>query len=126
MDIADQLKEIGLFFTKNGLVAILEKVARPSMAPIEVDGVPGKEFSHYCRYAHVPRPNKKMYMVAHEGKGIDGAGSVLYDVAESIQKLLPVEVINEEITLIDPPQHYVMEGSPCIQAGVTWHKVTLL
>jgi hypothetical protein len=29
--------------------------------------------------------------------------TALYDMAKSVQKLLPVEVINEEITLIDTP-----------------------
>jgi hypothetical protein len=42
-------------------------------------------------------------MVVHEGEGIDGAPTALYDMAKSVQKLLPVEVINEEITLIDTP-----------------------
>jgi hypothetical protein len=67
-----------------------------------------------------------MYMVAHEDEGVDGAPAVLCDLTESIQKFLPVEVVNEEIVLIDAPQHDVVEGSRCIQAGMTWHEATLL
>ena len=65
-------------------------------------------------------------MVAHEGKGVDGAPAVLYDLTESVQKCLPVEVVNEEIALIDTPQHDVVKGSRCIQPGMTWHETTLL
>ena len=65
-------------------------------------------------------------MVAHEGEGVDGAGAALYDLTESVQKFLPVEVVNEEIALIDTPQHDVVKGSRCVQACMTWHKTALL
>jgi len=65
-------------------------------------------------------------MVTHDGEGVDGAPAALCALAESVQKFLPVDVVNEEVALIDTPQHDVVEGSGCIQAGMTWHKATLL
>ncbi len=64
-------------------------------------------------------------MVTHDGEGVDGAPA-FRDLPESVQKLLPVDVVNEEIALIDTPHHDMVEGSRCIQAGMTWHKATLL
>jgi hypothetical protein len=56
---------------------------------------------------------------------IDGALAVLYDLAESVRELLTVEIINKEIAPVATPQHDVMEGSWCIQAGAAWHETTL-
>ena len=66
-----------------------------------------------------------MDVVTHEREGVDGALAVLYDLAESVQEILPVEIINKEIAPVVTPQHDVMEGSWCIQAGTAWHKATL-
>jgi hypothetical protein len=39
--------------------------------------------------------------------------------------LLPVEIINKEIAPVVTPEHNMMEGPWCIQAGTTWHETTL-
>lgn len=67
-----------------------------------------------------------MDVVTHEREGIDGTRTGLHDLTKSIQELLPVEIINEKIALIATPQHDVVEGSRCIQAGVAWHRAILL
>jgi hypothetical protein len=64
-------------------------------------------------------------VVTHEREGVDGARAVLCDLAESVQEILPVEIINKEIAPDVTPQHDVMQCSWCIQAGTAWHEATL-
>jgi len=47
MDIADELKEIRVFFADDGFVAVLKKVATSSMAFVEGDSISGHETAHY-------------------------------------------------------------------------------
>jgi hypothetical protein len=56
MDVSYQLKEIGLFFTENGFVTVLEDGADSLVPSVEVDGIPREEF------AAMPPP-----LIAEEG-----------------------------------------------------------
>ena len=46
MNIANQFQEVGLFFTKDRLVAVLEEVSYPAVPPIEIDRVSCHELAH--------------------------------------------------------------------------------
>jgi hypothetical protein len=67
-----------------------------------------------------------MDVLCHEREGVDGALAVRYDLAESVQEILTVEIINKEIAPVVTPQHDVMQCSWCIQTGTAWREATLL
>jgi hypothetical protein len=46
VDIAYEFEKIRIFFAKDRFVAVLEKMAYPSMTPVEVLGVSGQETAH--------------------------------------------------------------------------------
>jgi len=46
MDVAYQGQKIVVLIAEDGFVAVLEKVAGAAVAAIEMQGVPGEEFSH--------------------------------------------------------------------------------
>ncbi len=46
MDVADEFKEIRVFFTDNGFVAVLEEVASSFVAFVEGDGIAGHKPAH--------------------------------------------------------------------------------
>ncbi|OGU18905.1 MAG: hypothetical protein A2X85_00665 [Geobacteraceae bacterium GWF2_54_21] len=46
VDVADQFKQVWLFFADNRLVTVLKQMAGTSMAPVERDGIAGQQPSH--------------------------------------------------------------------------------
>ena len=46
MDIADELKEIRIFFADHGFVSVLKKVAATLVSFVKGNGIPGHEAAH--------------------------------------------------------------------------------
>ena len=46
MDVAGQFKQVGLFLTENGLIAILEKLTVTAEAVVEHHGITGEQATH--------------------------------------------------------------------------------
>jgi len=46
MDVSDEFHEVRIFFTDNGFVSVLEKVATPFMAFVKGNGIAGHEAAH--------------------------------------------------------------------------------
>lgn len=75
MNVADQLKQIGIFLAGNGFIAVLEQVPRTFVLEIEDYGVAGKQAAHEDGEFCHPRAEEQMEVIGHErpGKAV-GAG----------------------------------------------------
>lgn len=75
MDVADQLKQIGVLLTGDRFIAVLEKVTRMFVLEIESNGIAGKQPTHEDgEFCHT-RAEEQVEVIGHErpGKAI-GAG----------------------------------------------------
>jgi hypothetical protein len=70
VDIADQLKEIGFFFTNDRFVTILEQVTGTKVPTVEITGVSGQQTTHKSGQLSAMTSQKKVTMIRNERPGI--------------------------------------------------------
>ena len=71
MDVSDQFGKVGVFFTYNGFIAILEKMAMPAVAAVIVNRIAGQKPFHVPGQTVGAAVQKDMCMVCHQGPSID-------------------------------------------------------
>jgi hypothetical protein len=106
VDIPDQSQEIVVFIAEDGFVTILEEMPGSAIATIEIQGVPGEQFSHDSGDAGRAALEKKVYVIVHQDPGIDGAFIFRHCMAESIEEPGFIFVVSENIRLVDPPAKF--------------------
>jgi len=111
MDVPDQGQKIVVLITEDGFVAVLEEMAGAAMAAIEIQSVPGEEFSHDGGDAGLAALEKDVDVIVHEDPGIDRALTLRDDLAESFEEPGFVFVVSEDVRLVDPPDHDVVKGA---------------
>jgi hypothetical protein len=105
VDVPYELQQIRLLFHEDGLVPVLEEVARPLVAPIEGPGVSREEPSHGRRQGPFPCPDQEMNVIGQEGPGDDRETSLGSDGREAVGPILPIGVIGEDGSSFDSPHH---------------------
>ena len=95
VEIAHQLQEVDVFVDHDGFVPILEEVARPLMAAIELSGVPGQERAHAALQGASLGAHQKVGMVGQECPGIDSEMPGLCEVGYPPEEILPILVVAE-------------------------------
>lgn len=65
MDVTNQLQKICVLLADNGLVPVLEQMARPFVPEVEVDGITGEKPTHERRKINLARPEKEVKVVGH-------------------------------------------------------------
>jgi hypothetical protein len=111
--------------TKNRFVAVLEKLTVAAMTTIVGNSIPGEQFSHDPRDGNRTCPEKKMNVIRKEGPSITGSTGVAQYTSETLQETLSVLVVLKDIPAFYAPDHDMMKGSWCINAGLTWHVVMI-
>jgi hypothetical protein len=97
MDIADEGKEIVVFFAEYGFVPVFEEVSFSAVSTVKVLRIPGKELSHNSRDAVLSASEQKVDMVVHEHPGIDGAFGGLNVLSETLKELCFIFRIAEDV-----------------------------
>jgi len=111
--------------TKNGFVAVLEKLTVATMTTIVGNSIPGEEPSHDPSDRNRTCPEKEMNVIRNEGPGITGSTGVAEYISETIQETLSVLVVLKDILAFYAPDDDMMKGPWCINAGLTWHVVMI-
>ena len=70
MDVADEGEEIVVFVAEYGFIPIFEEMTLSAVPAVEVLGIPGKEFSHYCGDSGLSASEQQVNMVVHECPGV--------------------------------------------------------
>lgn len=84
VDVADELQEIGLLLAEDGLVAVLEQVAGPLVAPVVPDRVGRQKAPHHLCERRLSRPEEQMKVVRDEGEGVAVRFRLVQDHAEAV------------------------------------------
>jgi hypothetical protein len=61
-------------------------------------------------------------VVAHQCPGVEGTARGGNGVAESVDEPFPNSVIDKETTSVDSPDNHGMQGTRCVQTGVSRHE----
>ena len=111
VNVPNQGKKIVVLIAENGFITVLEKVAGPLVASVEILGVPRKKFPHDRGNAVFPALEENMDMVVHEDPCVYGAFAIAHCLAEALQKSGLVLVVFKDCGLVDTPDHDVVKGT---------------
>jgi len=121
MDVANQFKEVRVFFTDDGFISVLEEMACTFVSFVESYRVTGHEAAHYfaewCRTCS----QKEVKMVRDQGPSIALGLGFLKDAGESFQERLAVFVIEEDLSSFYSPGHDVLEKAGSVKSGLARH-----
>ncbi len=92
------------------------------MAAIVVLGIPREQLSHDGRDAMFAALEKQMNVVIHEDPGVNGTLSFGYVLSEPFEEARLVLSVIEYVSLVDSPDHDVMQGSGDVQSCLAWHE----
>jgi len=86
VDVPDQFQEIGIFFADDGLVSVLEEMARAFMSFVEGNGIAGHEPSHNFAEWCEARAQKEVKMVRDQAPGITLGLAFFEDDGQATEK----------------------------------------
>jgi hypothetical protein len=122
VDVTDQLQEVGVLLADDGLIAILEEMARPVVSQVEINGVPGKEPAHERPETGHAWPEQKVNVIGHQRPG-EAVGAVLDEEFRETPKKAPtVAIVPEDIATADASNDDVLQEVGQIYAGRSWHR----
>ena len=122
MDIADEFQQIGIFLAQNRFVPVLEQVAHPVVAPIEVYGVTGEQFFHQGRNGNVAGSQQQMEMIWDQGPGEAAGAGFRQKFAQALQKAVIVHLIAKDRLPGDTPADDVVQRAGGVYAGLPGHE----
>jgi hypothetical protein len=123
MDVSDQLQQIGVFFTDDGFIAILEQMPHPTVAVIEGHGISGHEPPHDSAQGCLSGPYQQVEMIGNKSPRVTLGLAFLQDLSKSYQEIFPVRVIDKYQPSFDPTGHDMLQDTGCIQSGLTGHRL---
>ena len=117
MDIPDQFFQVDLLLADNGLVAILKKLAMPSVPAVEVNRVAGKQSAHQGRKGSSPGSDQKMGMIVQKSPCIAAAFCFGQEGLQAVNEIVPVLIVPEYISAFNATYDDVVQNTGSIQAG---------
>ena len=95
--------------------------ASAAVSAVEIQGVPGEEFSHDSGDACFAALEQDVDMVVHERPGVDCAFAFSDGLSESFEESGLVFVVAEDVGLVYPADHDVVQGAGDVQSCLAWH-----
>jgi len=118
VDAADKLPEVYVFVADDGLVAVLEELARSPVPPVEADDIARGKPPHEVGYTGGAAPHEEVGVVRHEGPGVAGRPGLGQKEGEPVDEVPPVPCIPEYVPSLYAADHDMMEGTCCIETGL--------
>ena len=86
-------------------------MAVPFVTPIESYCISGQQSPHHRGYRHGPSLQEEMCMIWDKCPGKTGSLGFPHVGIQSIQEVLPILVIFEDLSPINPPNDNVVQGT---------------
>lgn len=125
VDVADEVKQVGLLLAEYRLVAVLEKMTVAIVPSVKGACVTGQNATHHRSERHIAGLEEEVKMVREERPRIAWRTCFSEDAAEAIKKALPVGIIPKNRSALYPPAYQVVKGSRSINACATRHTTVI-
>jgi hypothetical protein len=96
------------------------------MPSIEVLHVPSEKFTHDRGYPQFAALKQKVDMGVHKNPGVYGCSRFCNVFIQAMEKSGPIFVVRKNYGLVYPSYHNEMQGTRNIEAGLSWHQVTIV
>jgi hypothetical protein len=117
VDITDQLKEIGIFLAGPIYIDSGRDGAMSPVATVVGDGVTGEKSSHHRGDRNPACPKQEVNVIRKQDPGIAGSAGLGINASQAIHKSMPILVILEDSSEIDPPYNDVMQSTGSVDTG---------
>ena len=121
MNVADELRQIGVFLAENRLVAILEELAVAAMPLIEGDRMAGEQAGHDSMEGDRAGLQEQMRVIAEERPCITGGAGVGEYLPHSFDKAVFVDIIAEDQSPLDAADDDMVENAVGVEAAMAGH-----
>src|SRR5512139_542104 len=115
--VTNQLLEVCVLLANDGFVAVLEKMAVASVPAVEADHIAGQQPSHHRSDGNLVGAHKKVGVVWQECPGIAGGFRLQKKISQTLEKILSVLGISEDLSALDPPDHDMVKNTGSIKAS---------
>jgi hypothetical protein len=119
VDVANQLRKVGIFVADDGFVTVLEEVAGAVVAEVEGDGVAGEEPAHELGEGGHPGAVKEV--VRHERPREALHRCLLEKELKPSEEIPAVLVVGEYFAALCAANDDVLEQAGNVDACGTWH-----
>ena len=92
-------------------------MAVASVPAVEADHVAGQQPSHHRGDGNLAGAHKEVGVVWQKRPGIAGGFSLQKKTSETLEKILPVPGISEDLSTLDPPDHDMVKNTGSIKAS---------
>ena len=121
MDVADQLAEVRLLLSDDGLESTLEEVSDALVAGVEGGSVPAKEAVHGPGEGDAAGAQQEVHVIGQQGPGINGQLTRRGQTRQAKEEVRPVAVVAKDGATFDTPCHDVVEGVGSIEPWAARH-----
>lgn len=121
VEIPDEFQEIDFLIDHDRLVPILEQIASPLVAAVELAGVASQERSHTAAEGTGLGAHQQMGVVRQDRESINGEGARLCQGGNAPDEVLPIPIIPKDDLAVQPPDHHMVEGAGRVKARSAWH-----
>jgi len=118
VNIAYEFLQVGVFLADDGFVSILKKLATALIAAVKADGVTRKQSSHERGKVGEPCAKKNMGVIGEKNPCVTGGLGLGQELRESLQEILPVPVVYEDLSTLYTPDHDVVQDTGRAQTGL--------
>ena len=113
--------------TASQLLFIYHRTASPTVLPFPtylISPVPQPRIhSHTVRQRHFSGSGQEMKVTAHESPGIDTKGLLITKILQTAKKIFTILLATEYLYPVNPPAHYMMQGTGCIKYRLSEHEM---
>jgi len=121
VNISDQFPEIEILLAQDGPESVLKERTLPPVPVIEFHHVSREKPSHESGNSRVACPEKEMGMIGHESPGQAGRPGFGKKLGHSLDQIVPVPVITEYLSTLDPPDDDMLKYPGRVQSGCSRH-----
>src|SRR4030042_1748431 len=119
MNIPGQFQKIMIVPAQNPLIPVLKEMAVSLVSTVKIYHIPGQQLPHALREGLVSAPNQQVKMGVQQRPSINAQCLRLAKFSQTIQEILPVSSIPEDLTPFTSPAYNVMQGSRRIQSRLS-------
>ena len=122
MNVAHQFEQIRILPAQDGFIAVLEDVPRSVMTAVEVNRVACRKATHDGGNRHATGSNEQMEMVGNECPSKTARGGLGEKSSEAFDKMVPVGVVEEDLSPLDSTAYDVVQCTRRINASLSCHE----